>query len=283
MLNFITWTCDPVAFSLFGLEIRWYGVMFALAFVCGWFLLSKMLKTEGRDPALADVLLWYVAIAVIIGARLGHCLFYEPSYYLSHPIEILKIRDGGLASHGAAIAIPIALWLVSRKYRISIWYLLDRVVIVVALSGLFIRMGNLFNSEIYGHVTSLPWGFIFANNGEVLPKHPTQIYEAFSYFVLFCVLLAVYRKKQGKLRNGSFFGWFLIACFSMRFLIEFVKEVQVSWESRYWLDMGQILSIPFIVLGIVMVILSHTMELGKMDALPGAGTPKQTKNPKKQA
>lgn len=291
MLNFITWTCDPVAFSLFGLEIRWYGVMFALAFICGWFLLSKMFKKEGRDPALADVLLWYVAIAVIIGARLGHCLFYEPSYYLSHPIDILKIRDGGLASHGAAVSIPIALWLVSRKYRISIWYLLDRVVIVVALSGLFIRMGNLFNSEIYGHVTSLPWGFIFANNGEVLPKHPTQIYEALSYFILFCILLAVYRKKQGKLRNGSFFGWFLIACFSMRFLIEFVKEVQVSWENKYWLDMGQMLSIPFIVLGIVMVVLSHRMQLGKMDALPGAGTPKpkdtnkppKTNKPKKQA
>ncbi|MDE7073064.1 MAG: prolipoprotein diacylglyceryl transferase, partial [Bacteroidales bacterium] len=164
MLNFVIWNFNPLAFSLFGLEIRWYGIMFALTFITGWFILNRMMKQEGRNPEIADVLLWYVAIAVIIGARLGHCLFYDPAYYLSHPVEILKIRDGGLASHGAAISIPIALWLVSRKYKLSFWYLLDRVVIVVALGGLFIRTGNLMNSEIYGHVTSLPWGFIFVHN-----------------------------------------------------------------------------------------------------------------------
>lgn len=281
MLNFITWNFDPVAFNLFGLEIRWYGVMFTLTFICGWLLLSRMFKMEKRDPALADVLLWYVALAVIIGARLGHCLFYEPGYYLSHPVEILKIRDGGLASHGAAISIPIALWLVSRKYQVSIWYLLDRVVIVVALGGLFIRTGNLFNSEIYGHVTSLPWGFIFVRNHELLPKHPTQIYEALSYFCLFLILFSYYWKKRGKTRNGILFGWFLIGCFGMRFLIEFLKEVQVEWESAYLLDMGQILSIPFILLGIGIVVIAHKTELGKKDRLPQAGTLRKSDKTKK--
>lgn len=266
MLNFVIWNFNPLAFSLFGLEIRWYGIMFALTFITGWFILNRMMKQEGRNPEIADVLLWYVAIAVIIGARLGHCLFYDPAYYLSHPVEILKIRDGGLASHGAAISIPIALWLVSRKYKLSFWYLLDRVVIVVALGGLFIRTGNLMNSEIYGHVTSLPWGFIFVRNHEVLPKHPTQIYEALAYLGLFFILISLYRKHKGNLPSGRLFGLFLTICFSMRFLIEFLKEVQESWEEAYLLDMGQILSIPFILAGIVILILSHKGILEPKDA-----------------
>ena len=282
MLNFIHWNPDPVAFTVFGLEIRWYGVMFTITFLCGWWLLNRMFKQEGRNPELADTLLWYVALAVIIGARLGHCLFYDPQFYLSHPVEILKIRDGGLASHGAAISIPIALWLVARKYRVSVWYLLDRVVIVVALGGFFIRMGNLFNSEIYGHVTNLPWGFIFERNGETLPKHPTQIYEALTYLCLFFLLGAYYKRKKGKVRNGQLFGWFLIGCFGMRFLIEFLKEVQEEWELAYALDMGQMLSIPFILLGIVVLVLSRKGILGKKDALPGAGTP-EPKNKTKKA
>lgn len=252
-----------MAFNLLGLEIRWYGILFAVAFLSGWYLLSRMLKMEREKPEKADVLLWYVAIAVIVGARLGHCFFYEPQYYLSHPVEILKIRDGGLASHGAAVAILFALWLVARKYKTSIWYWLDRVVVTIALSGFFIRMGNLMNSEIYGHVTTLPWGFIFVRNGETLPKHPTQIYEALSYLILFVFLVLYYTKKKGKVRNGKMFGWFLIGCFGARFLIEFLKEVQESWESAYLLDMGQILSIPFILGGIAILILSGKGLLDK--------------------
>lgn len=263
MLNYIVWNVNPVAFSPFGIEIRWYGVFFAVAFLLGWWLLGRMLRLEGQKTEMADVLLWYVAIAVIIGARLGHCLFYEPQYYLSHPVEILKIRDGGLASHGAAIAILFALWLVSRKYKTSIWYWLDRVVVTIALSGFFIRMGNLMNSEIYGHVTTLPWGFVFVRNGEMLPHHPTQIYEALSYLILFFCLLCYFWKKKGKVRNGQMFGWFLIGCFGSRFLIEFLKEVQVGWEAAYMLNMGQILSIPFILLGIAILILSHKGVLDK--------------------
>lgn len=263
MLNFIIWDVNPVAFSLFGLEIRWYGILFALTFLSGWWLLGRIFKTDGQKAEMADVLLWYVAVAVIVGARLGHCLFYEPQWYLSHPLDILKIRDGGLASHGAAIAILVAIWLVSRKYKTSFWYFLDRVVIVIALSGFFIRMGNLINSEIYGHATSLPWGFVFTRNGEILPKHPTQIYEAFSYLILFAFLLLHFFRKKGNVRNGLLSGWFLVGCFGMRFLIEFLKEVQADWESAYWLDMGQILSIPFILVGIVILFLSHKGILDK--------------------
>lgn len=263
MLNYIIWNINPVAFSLFGLEIRWYGVLFAVAFLLGWWILARMLKREGQKTEMADVLLWYVAVAVIIGARLGHCLFYEPQWYLSHPLDILKIRDGGLASHGAAIGILIALWLVSRKYKTSVWYWLDRVVIPVALSGFFIRMGNLMNSEIYGHVTSLPWGFVFVREAETLPKHPTQIYEALCYLLLFAALLFHFWKKKGQVRNGQLFGWFLVGCFGARFLIEFLKEVQVSWENGHLLDMGQILSVPFILGGIAILIASHKGLLDK--------------------
>lgn len=266
MLNFVIWNCDPTAFSIFGMEIRWYGILFAVAFLSGWWLLSRMLRWEGQKTEMADVLLWYVAIAVIVGARLGHCLFYEPQWYLSHPLDILKIRDGGLASHGAAIGILLALWILSRKYKTSLWYWLDRVVIPVALSGFFIRMGNLMNSEIYGHVTTLPWGFVFVREAELLPKHPTQIYEALCYLLLFASLLFYFWKKKGHIRNGLLFGWFLIGCFGMRFLIEFLKEVQVSWEAGHLLDMGQILSIPFILLGIAVLILSHKGLLDPKDA-----------------
>ncbi|MCH5244384.1 MAG: prolipoprotein diacylglyceryl transferase [Lentimicrobiaceae bacterium] len=263
MLNYIIWNVNPVAFSLFGLEVRWYGVLFAISFLSGWWLLSRMLKLEGRKPEMADVLLWYVAIAVIVGARLGHCLFYEPQWYLSHPLDILKIRDGGLASHGAAIAILIALWLVSKKYKTSIWYWLDRVVIPIALSGFFIRMGNLMNSEIYGHVTALPWGFVFVREAETLPKHPTQIYEALCYLLLFAALLWQFWKKKGQIRNGQLFSWFLIGCFGSRFLIEFLKEVQVGWENGIILDMGQILSIPFVLAGILLLLASRKGLLDK--------------------
>lgn len=263
MLGYIIWNINPVAFSPFGLEIRWYGILFAVAFLLGWWILARMLKREGQKTEMADVLLWYVAVAVIIGARLGHCLFYEPQWYLSHPLDILKIRDGGLASHGAAIGILIALWLVSRKYKTSVWYWLDRVVIPVALSGFFIRMGNLMNSEIYGHITSLPWGFVFVREAETLPKHPTQIYEALCYLLLFAALLFHFWKKKGKVRNGQLFGWFLIGCFGARFLIEFLKEVQVAWEAGLRLDMGQILSVPFILGGIVILIASHQGLLDK--------------------
>jgi prolipoprotein diacylglyceryl transferase len=195
----------------------------------------------------------YMLIATVVGARLGHVLFYEPASYLAHPLDILKIWQGGLASHGAAIGIIVALYLFSRKTRQPFFWVIDRIVIVVALSGFFIRTGNLFNSEIYGNVTDLSWGFIFERAGETLPRHPTQIYEGLTYLALFFFLLWYYYKKDGKPRPGLLFALFLIVVFGFRLLVEFIKEPQVAFESSMALNMGQLLSIPLVIAGIVIL------------------------------
>ncbi len=202
---------------------------------------------------MLDTLTTYMVVGTVVGARLGHCLFYQPDYYLANPIEILKVWEGGLASHGAGIAIPLVLWLFARKAKKPYLWILDRIVIVVALAGFFIRMGNLMNSEIYGIETSLPWGFIFERWNETVPKHPTQIYEALSYFIIFLILYTLYRKKGTSLKPGFLFGFFLAVLFSVRFLIEFIKEPQVGFEQTMVLNMGQLLSIPFVLLGIYLL------------------------------
>ena len=269
---FIHWNVDPVIFNIGSFGLRWYSLGFLLAFLLGYYIMNKMFLREKVESKYLESLIIYMFVAVLVGARLGHCLFYEPNYFLTsdHWMEIFlpfNMKTGqftgyqGLASHGAAIAILIAIWLFYRKYKINVWWILDRLVIVIALGGAFIRLGNLFNSEIYGFETSLPWGFIFERNGETVPKHPTQLYESLSYFIIFTVCYLVYRKKDGKLHNGRLFGWWLIALFGMRFLIEFVKEEQVDFEKGMTLDMGQWLSIPFILAGILLVVLSHKGKL----------------------
>ena len=190
-----------------------------------------------------------MAIGTIVGARLGHCFFYEPGYYLSNPGEILKIWHGGLASHGAAIGIIIAIWLFIRKEKKEFTWAIDRVAIVVALSGFFIRTGNLMNSEIYGIETTVPWGFVFLRNGETAPKHPTQIYEALAYLIIFGILMWIYWRKKGEYIQGTLISLTLILIFVARFFIEFLKEDQVAFEASMSLNMGQLLSIPFIILG----------------------------------
>jgi prolipoprotein diacylglyceryl transferase len=261
MLNYIIWDFDPVAFSIGGFEIRWYGLMLATGFAFTFWLCSWMMKKEKGDSGIPDTLLFYLAIGTVVGLRLGHCFFYEPAYYLANPIEILNIRSGGLASHGAAIGILIAVYLAARKHKTSFWYMADRVVIFVAITGVLVRMGNLFNSEIYGHETTLPWGFIFVQNGEILPKHPTQIYEALSYLLIFAGLLCYYIKQNYKPKEGILFGSFLILLFGARFLIETIKEVQVSFEETMFLNMGQLLSIPFILAGAVLLWLAIKNKL----------------------
>jgi len=256
ILASVTWNPDPEIFRIGNFAVRWYGLLFASAFFFGYLVFLKIYKKEGISVQLLDKLTVYMAVGTIIGARLGHCLFYEPGYYLSNPIEILKIWRGGLASHGAAIGILVALYYYSRNIRRPYFWILDRIVIVVALGGFFIRMGNLMNSEIYGVGTSLPWGFIFVAAGETMPKHPTQIYEGLSYLAIFVLLYVLYRKQEGKLRPGVFFSIFLILLFAVRFLIEFIKEVQVDFETGMTLNMGQWLSIPFVLTGIVLFILS---------------------------
>ena len=263
ILNYITWDVDPEIFSIGPLSIRWYGLMFAMAFLSGYLVFTKVLKIKRLDAEMLDQLLIYVAVATIVGARLGHCLFYEPSYYLSNPIEILKIWKGGLASHGAAL-ILVAIWLYVRKYKLSFLWLMDRLVIVVPLAGAFIRTGNLFNSEIYGRATDVPWAFLFVRDRVFdettglplpnVPSHPTQIYEALSYLLIFAVLFIIYRKKKDEIRDGVIFGIFLILLFSARFFIEFIKNNQVPFEEGMLFNMGQWLSLPFIMIGIGLIV-----------------------------
>ena len=268
LLNFINWHVDPVIFHLGSFGLRYYSLGFLFAFLFGYIILNKMFTKEKVEIKYLDSLVIWMFLAVLIGARLGHCLFYEPGYYLTadHWLEIvlpINLATGqftgyeGLASHGAAIAILLSIGFYCHKYKTNGWWLLDRLVIIVALAGTFIRLGNLFNSEIYGVETSLPWGFVFELRGETVPKHPTQLYESLSYLIIFIVCLLVYRKKDGKLHNGRLFGYWLIALFGMRFLIEFVKEEQVAFEQGMTLDMGQWLSVPFILGGVILIILSH--------------------------
>lgn len=264
IFDVITWNVDPEIFSIGPLSIRWYGLLFATAFLSGYLVFTRFLATKRLSPEMLDQLLVYVAVGTIVGARLGHCFFYEPAYFLSNPGEILKIWKGGLASHGAAIGILLALWLYIRKNKLNFLWLIDRIVIVVALGGAFIRLGNLFNSEIYGRATDLPWGFKFIRDtmydphtGEALPAvpcHPTQLYEAFSYFLIFGILFTFYRKRFDKVRDGFIFGVFMILLFTARFFIEFVKNDQVDFESGMSLNMGQWLSLPFILAGVLMII-----------------------------
>jgi prolipoprotein diacylglyceryl transferase len=311
MLSSIVWNVDPEIFSMGPVHVRYYGALFALAFVCDYLIFARFFRREKLPLPLLDTLTVWAVISTIVGLRLGHCLFYDPGYYLAHPVEILKIWEGGLASHGAAIGVPLGLYffcrrtfyfqripqrrqpreteanrrkaaekfahtpqqpllpelkLVARakanpdtciKYKMSYLWLLDRIVIVVALTGFFIRIGNLMNSEIYGIQTSLPWGFIFERRHEVVPKHPTQIYEALAYLLIFFILLYAYAKKATLLnRRGFLFGAFLVLVFTFRFLVEFIKERQADFEEGMPLDMGQLLSIPFVLLGVSMLIYS---------------------------
>jgi prolipoprotein diacylglyceryl transferase len=257
----ITWTADPEIFRIGGFALRWYGVLFALGFVLGYFIMQRFFKKEGVPVKLLDQLTTYMVVSTIIGARLGHCLFYEPEYYLSHPIEILKIWEGGLASHGATIAIIFALILFSRKSKLSFWWVIDRVALVTALAGCFIRLGNLMNSEIFGKVAEVPWAFKFVNAADPEQRgqwrHPTQIYEALSYFLIFLLLYYIYRKSDGKPREGMLISLFMILVFGVRFFIEFLKEPQVGFEQGMALNMGQLLSIPFVLLGIAGLALSY--------------------------
>ncbi len=261
VLEFINWNANPEIFSLGALSVRWYGLLFAGGFYVGYLIMERFFKKEKVPVAVLDKLAMYMIISTVIGARLGHCLFYEPAYYLSNPIEILYIWHGGLASHGAAIGIIFALFLFSKFQKPDFWWTIDRIVIVVALAGFFIRMGNLMNSEIYGHETALPWGFVFMRDNQTIPRHPTQIYEALSYLALFFMLRWYYYKKDGLPNNGFLFGTFLIVLFSIRFVVEFLKETQVNFEKGMLLNMGQLLSIPFIIAGIVIVYLANKDKL----------------------
>ncbi|MFR9651560.1 MAG: prolipoprotein diacylglyceryl transferase [Rikenellaceae bacterium] len=260
-LLYIDWHFDPVAFSIFGLEVRYYGLMWALTIFVGTKIFDYFCRHEGLDQRVSESIFIYGTFATIIGSRVGHCLFYEPEYYLSNPLEIITgIRDGGMASHGAAIGLLIGLWLFSRKNRLPFVWSLDRIMVVVGLGGALVRFGNLFNSEIFGCVTDLPWGFRFHDSAlwvreiSPLPVHPTQLYEAIFYLITFVVLIVMYAKfDMARRRPGVMFGVAMQGVFLTRFFVEFIKLRQVDFEHGMSLDMGQWLSIPFVVLGLVMI------------------------------
>ena len=264
----VNWNIDPVIFHLGGIELRWYSVLFISGFILGWYIMRSFFRREKINESLLDPMLYMLLICTIVGARLGHCLFYQPDYYLGSWQgfwEIFMPWKGGLASHGGTIAILLGIWWYARKYGRKndfdyVW-VLDHLVIPVAFAACFIRLGNLFNSEIYGGPTSLPWGFVFQRNGETVPCHPTQLYEGGTYLLLGIVLMWLYWKKLDKLYRGTFVGLFLIVCFGSRFLIEFVKNPQVEFEQDMVLNMGQLLSIPFVLLGIGFLVYAYVKKL----------------------
>ncbi len=254
LFNSINWDVNPEIFSIGFIHVRYYGLFFAVGFMLGYYILEKMFKSENIQQEWLDKLFMYVVIATIVGARLGHVIFYGWDYYSQHPGDIIKIWEGGLASHGGAAGIIISLYYYSKKVtKKSMLWTLDRLIVPIALASVFIRLGNLMNSEIYGHETSLPWGFIFERRGEEVAKHPTQLYEALCYLITFIVTLFAYWKTKAKEKQGLIFGIALIGIFLSRFFIEFVKENQEKFEDAMTFNMGQLLSIPFVITGVYLI------------------------------
>lgn len=264
MLDYIIWNADPMLIDSF-VKVRWYGLMFAIGFLIGYKIEERIYRHEGAPESWLGILLLWTVAGTIIGARLGHVFFYEWNVYSQNPIKILYIWEGGLASHGGTIGIIIGVLLYSiiTTKRNPLWTF-DRLVIPIALVGAMIRFGNLMNSEIFGHATDLPWGFMFVRSAEWhhyyegVACHPTQIYESLSYLALFGLLMWMYWKKNAEERPGLIFGVFFTVLWSVRFLIEFIKNPQVEFERTMTLNMGQLLSIPFIITGIALIIWAMT-------------------------
>jgi len=261
-MNYMTWDINPVLVSLGSLKVHWYGLLFALGFIIGFQIMQWIFKREHQNIEDLDKLLWFLLIGVIVGARLAHVIFYDPAYYFANPITILKIWEGGLASHGGAIGALIGLYLFKRNKNYSYLWLLDRLAIPTALVAAFIRTGNLFNSEIVGIPTTVSWAVIF-ERVDHFPRHPAQVYEALSYLFIFIVLFLLYKTTKIKHKSGMLFGILVSFVFAARLLIEFVKSKQEAYSSDLWLNTGQLLSIPFILAGLVLIILAnkHSTEL----------------------
>jgi prolipoprotein diacylglyceryl transferase len=265
ILNYIHWNPDPEIINIFGISIRYYGLLFVSGLILCIYILRWIYKRENIPSENLEKLSIYGMIGILAGARLGHCLFYEPSYYLSHPLEmILPITfppDGGikfigyqgLASHGGVLGLLIALYFYSRKTKHSMIDTIDLIAVVTGLSFGFIRLGNFMNSEIIGIPTTKPWGVIFERVDNI-PRHPAQLYEAISYFIIFGIMMILYKNMRDKLKNGFFFGFATVLFFIARFIIEFVKENQVGFEDGMTLNMGQLLSLPYLVAGIGFII-----------------------------
>ena len=265
ILNYINWNISPEIINIFGISIRYYGILFVGGLLLSIYILKWIFEKENIPVEKLTTLSTYGLIGVFVGARLGHCLFYDPSYYLSNLLEMfLPIQQNaegnyvfsgyqGLASHGGAIGLIIALVVYALKTKESFIKTIDLIAIVAPLAGCFIRLANLMNSEIIGIPTNVPWAFVFVSEDK-LPRHPAQLYEAISYLLIFGLMLFLYKTKRDKLKNGFFFGLTLVLIFAARFFIEFIKEKQVPFEEQMLLDMGQLLSIPFVVIGLVFIV-----------------------------
>ncbi|MGI4742978.1 MAG: prolipoprotein diacylglyceryl transferase [Janthinobacterium lividum] len=305
-LAYIPWNVSPIIAEVGPLLLRWYGILFALGFVIGSFVLTHIYKSEGVRPYWVDVITFYMVVGTVLGARLGHVFFYDWDSYKNQPWEILKIWHGGLASHGATIGILLATYIFSRRNKFDYLWVLDRIVIVVAIGGACIRLGNLMNSEIVGKPTDVPWAFVFPRDTEHLtavqpgqtlpdgarlvrrnfrtvpaenpsegdrrveveptllpvgtvpapdlsvavPRHPTQIYESLFCVFLLALLYGLWNKYKERTPRGLLFGLFVVLLFTQRFLGEFLKENQVDFEKYQWLNQGQRLSLPFIIIGL---------------------------------
>ncbi len=278
ILAYIIWNVNPDAFTIPFIDhpVRWYGIFFAGSLVISQLIMTYIYKKEGRTVAEVDTLAIYVVVATIVGARLGHVLFYDPVYYFQHPGEILRVWEGGLASHGGGIGVIAALYLFARKTKVAYLWILDRVVIVAALTGCLIRLGNLMNSEMIGQPTSMPWGFVFESVDDI-PRHPAQLYEALFCFVLFVVSFVVWYKYRSLLQNGFLFSWFLILLFTFRFIDEFFKINQEPFEDEMLLNMGQLLSIPFVLTGIAILV----MNARKKNLAARVEIPNNTQKPRR--
>ncbi|OFX87424.1 MAG: prolipoprotein diacylglyceryl transferase [Bacteroidetes bacterium GWF2_33_16] len=266
MIGYITWNIDPEIINLFGLiSIRYYGVFFITGLLLGYYIVKQIFNGENIGIENLDTLTVYIFIGTIIGARLGHCLFYEPEYFLRNPLEIIlpftwKIGDHfeftgyrGLASHGGAIGVLLATLIYCRKKHFNFLWVLDRVAIATPVTGAFIRLGNFMNSEIIGNPTNSNFGVVF-QKVDLLPRHPAQLYEAIAYILIFLILLWTFNKLKKSNNDGYIFGLFLVLLFTIRFVIEFFKINQVEFESEMLLNVGQLLSIPFIIMGIGLMI-----------------------------
>lgn len=261
MLAFITWNPDIDLFSVGSLHIRYYSLCWIIGLALAYLIVQRLYKQQGIKAELFEPLFLYCFFGILIGARLGHCLFYDPDYYLAHPLEmVLPFRQTasgwmftgyeGLASHGGTLGLMIALWLYVRRTKLNIVRVLDNIAIATPVTACFIRLGNLMNSEIVGLPTNVPWGFVFVRNDEDFARHPAQLYEALAYLAIFVIGWWLYKRHASKVGTGFFFGFCLTTIFTFRFFVEFCKEVQVDFEQGMTLDMGQWLSIPFVVLGI---------------------------------
>ena len=252
MEHFI-WNVNPNILELGPLQLRWYGVLFVGSFFLGLLILTKIYKREGKDPAELDAMLIYAMIGTVLGSRLVHCLFYEPEFYLSHPLEILKVWKGGLASHGGLAGVLIAFYLFSKRYNTPYMWVLSRTAIAGTVIAASVRIGNFFNSEILGLPSDKPWAIIFAKV-DMVPRHPVQLYEAFSYLLMFVLLVAIYRKVTPAFATKIIPGLFLVTMFSTRFFLEYTKTRQATYTTDLPFTTGQMLSIPYIIVGMLWII-----------------------------